>query len=328
VFEYYISHHYAKAFESLFGMVTCLPGCFSMYRIKSPKNGSWVPILANPDIILEYNQNIVTTLHEKNLLLLGEDRFLSTLMLRTFPSRQMMFVPQARCRTVVPDEFSVLLSQRRRWINSTVHNLMELVLVSDLCGISFLSMQFSVFVDLLGTFVLPAAIVMSIYLIVNIAIASEPAWQSLALLIAILILPAILICITTFKFIYVGWMISKYFVQFSATLEFYSKLFLFILVYICALPIWNMVLPLYSFWHFDDFSWGATRVVVGEKKGDSHGDADGKFDSKRLIMKKWQDWEAERTGQRVNRKFPFKPPQDNPSMAFDGIKSFHSPFSK
>ncbi|KAL9557864.1 hypothetical protein MBANPS3_001173 [Mucor bainieri] len=304
VFEYYISHHYTKAFESLFGMVTCLPGCFSMYRIKSPKNGSWVPVLANPDIIMEYNQNVVTTLHEKNLLLLGEDRFLSTLMLRTFPKRQMMFVPNARCRTVVPDEFGVLLSQRRRWINSTVHNLMELVLVSDLCGISFLSMQFSVFIDLIGTFVLPAAIVMSIYLIVETAISPNPQWQSLGLLIAILVLPAVLIAITTLKFVYVMWMI----------------------IYICALPIWNMVLPLYSFWHFDDFSWGATRVVVGEKKGDSHGDADGKFDSKRLIMKKWEDWEAERTGQRQGRKFPLKTPQDSFS-AFDGAKP-HSPFFK
>ncbi|CAO3677614.1 unnamed protein product [Rhizopus stolonifer] len=225
VFEYYISHHYAKSFESLFGIVTCLPGCFSMYRIKSPKNGAWVPILANPDIILEYNQNIVTTLHEKNLLLLGEDRFLSTLMLRTFPKRQMMFVPQARCKTVVPDEFKVLLSQRRRWINSTVHNLMELVLVSDLCGIACLSMQFSVFVDLIGTLVLPAAIIMTLYLIINTAVSSDPQWQSLALLIVILGLPAVLIAITTFKFIYVVWM----------------------LIYIIALPIWNFVLPMYSF---------------------------------------------------------------------------------
>jgi hypothetical protein len=24
-------------------------------------------------------------------------------------------------------------------------------------------------------------------------------------------------------------------------------------------------IPLYSFWHFDDFSWGNTRVIVGEK---------------------------------------------------------------
>ncbi|KAG2225412.1 hypothetical protein INT45_010048 [Circinella minor] len=296
VFEYYISHHYAKAFESLFGIVTCLPGCFSMFRIKAPKNGAWVPLLANPDIILEYNQNVVNTLHEKNLLLLGEDRFLSTLMLRTFPKRQMMFVPQARCRTIVPDEFKVLLSQRRRWINSTIHNLMELVLVSDLCGIACLSMQFSIFVDLVAALVLPAAIVMTIYLIISSGISDTPQWQSLALLICILGLPGVLIAITTFKLIYVAWM----------------------LIYIIALPIWNFVLPLYSFWHFDDFSWGATRVIAGEKKDKGHGDAEGKFDSSRLLMRKWEDWEAERTGQRVTRnRFTLKTPLDTP-LAFDG----------
>ncbi|RYG28914.1 hypothetical protein EON81_27685, partial [bacterium] len=29
VFEYFISHHLSKSFESVFGGVTCLPGCFS-----------------------------------------------------------------------------------------------------------------------------------------------------------------------------------------------------------------------------------------------------------------------------------------------------------
>ena len=136
VFEYYISHHQAKAFESIFGGVTCLPGCFCMYRIKAPKgsDGYWVPILANPDIVERYSDNVVDTLHRKNLLLLGEDRYLSSLMLRTFPTRKQVFVPKAACKTVVPDKFKVLLSQRRRWINSTVHNLFELVLVKDLCG--------------------------------------------------------------------------------------------------------------------------------------------------------------------------------------------------
>jgi chitin synthase len=33
VYEYFISHHMAKAFESLFGSVTCLPGTFSSPRI-------------------------------------------------------------------------------------------------------------------------------------------------------------------------------------------------------------------------------------------------------------------------------------------------------
>ena len=62
------------------------------------------------------------------------------------------------------DEFKVLLSQRRRWINSTVHNLMELVLVRDLCGTFCFSMQFVVFIELIGTLVLPAAIAFTFYL--------------------------------------------------------------------------------------------------------------------------------------------------------------------
>ena len=161
VFEYYISHHLTKAFESVFGGVTCLPGCFSMYRIfivstpltigiKAPKGeaGYFVPILANPDVVSRYQENIVDTLHKKNLLLLGEDRYLSTLMLKTFPHRKQIFVPQAVCKTVVPDTFSVLLSQRRRWINSTVHNLMELFLVRDLCGTFCFSMQVFLFSDI------------------------------------------------------------------------------------------------------------------------------------------------------------------------------------
>ena len=167
VFEYFISHHLNKAFESIFGGVTCLPGCFCMYRIKAPKQGGWVPILASTDIHDFYSENVTDTLHKKNLLLLGEDRYLTTLLLKTFPKRKMMFVPSATCQTLVPDAFSVLLSQRRRWINSTVHNLFELVLVNDLCGTFCCSMQFVIFMELVGTLVLPAAILFTIVLLLS-----------------------------------------------------------------------------------------------------------------------------------------------------------------
>lgn len=157
----------------MWGGVTCLPGCFSMYRIKAPKgdDGYWVPILANPDIVEHYSENVVDNLHKKNLLLLGEDRYLTTLMLKTFPRRKMMFCPQAYCKTVVPDTFKVLLSQRRRWINSTIHNLFELLLVRDLCGTFCFSMQFVVFMELVGTLVLPAAIAFTMYIL---AITCDP----------------------------------------------------------------------------------------------------------------------------------------------------------
>jgi chitin synthase len=273
VFEYYISHHQSKAFESMFGSVTCLPGCFCMYRIKAPKgpNGYWVPILANPDIVEHYSENVVDTLHRKNLLLLGEDRYLTTLMLRTFPNRKMMFIPQAVCKTIVPDTFKVLLSQRRRWINSTVHNLFELIMVNDLCGAFCFSMQFVVFVDIVGTLALPAAITFTLYLIIE-ACLGHPAVVPLVLLALILGLPAVLIAIASRKLIYVAWM----------------------MMYLFTLPIWNFVLPIYAYWHFDDFSWGDTRKVEGVAKDKGHGDEGGQFDSSVITMKKWSEYEMDR----------------------------------
>src|SRR5271168_1316402 len=34
--------------------------------------------------------------------------------------------------------------------------------------------------------------------------------------------------------------------------------------YILAIPAFSFFLPLYSFWRMHDFSWGQTRVVLGE----------------------------------------------------------------
>ncbi|GAB1311127.1 Chitin synthase, class 3 [Madurella fahalii] len=274
VFEYFISHHLAKSFESVFGGVTCLPGCFCMYRIKAPKGAQnyWVPILANPDVVEHYSENVVDTLHKKNLLLLGEDRYLSTLMLRTFPKRKQVFVPQAVCKTTVPDEFMVLLSQRRRWINSTIHNLMELVLVRDLCGTFCFSMQFIVFIELIGTLVLPAAIAFTFYVVIISIINSPPQIIPLVLLALILGLPAVLIVVTAHSWSYVVWM----------------------LIYLVSLPVWNFILPTYAFWKFDDFSWGETRKTAGEKTKKAGLEYEGEFDSSKITMKRWAEFERDR----------------------------------
>lgn len=62
VYEYFISHYLSKAFESLFGAVTCLPGCFSMYRIRTLEGK---PLIVNDAIIEGYGLNRVDTLHLK-----------------------------------------------------------------------------------------------------------------------------------------------------------------------------------------------------------------------------------------------------------------------
>ncbi|ORX77892.1 hypothetical protein BCR32DRAFT_263190 [Anaeromyces robustus] len=285
VFEYYISHHLGKAFESVFGGVTCLPGCFCMYRIKSPKNHSnyVVPILVNPDIISEYSQTVVDSLHQKNLLLLGEDRFLSTLMLKTFPKRKMMFLPQARCKTIVPDTFKVLLSQRRRWINSTIHNLVKLVFVNDLCGIFCFSMQFVVFFELCGTVVLPAALSFTIYITLSFIFTHSVEILPVIMLFAILGLPGVLIFLTSNKWNYILWMI----------------------VYLIALPIWNFILPLYAVWHMDDFSWGETRKITtasGKHESSEMDITNVDLNNQKIVpMKQWADYEYERIMENRNK---------------------------
>lgn len=66
---------------------------------------------------------------------------------------------------------------------------------------------------------------------------------------------------------------------------------IWMLVYIFALPIWNFVLPVYAFWHFDDFSWGATRQVTGAGADKGHGDSSGTFDGSKVSLKRWEEYE-------------------------------------
>src|ERR1700678_3878696 len=65
------------------------------------------------------------------------------------------FIRDAHAYTVAPDNWKVLLSQHRCWINSTVHNLGELVFLEQLCGFCCFSMCFVVMIDLLSTLIQP-----------------------------------------------------------------------------------------------------------------------------------------------------------------------------
>ncbi|KAJ2051377.1 hypothetical protein H4S04_002016 [Coemansia sp. S16] len=273
VYEYFISHHLTKAFESLFGSVSCLPGCFCMYRLRSPDNtGTPKPLLISHQIIEDYSTNRVETLHEKNLLHLGEDRYLTTLVLKYFPYYKNKFVPAAKCMTNAPDQLSILLSQRRRWINSTVHNLFELMFLPQLCGFCCFSMRFVVFIDLISTIIMPATLVYLAYLVYQLTNPdSTTSYISLYLLAGIYGLQA-LIFILKRQWQHIGWMI----------------------VYILAIPLFSFLIPIYSFWHFDDFSWGNTRVVVGES-GRKHVYVvdNEKFDKSTIPMRRWSEYEQD-----------------------------------
>jgi len=147
-------------------------------------------------------------------------------------------------------------------------------LLNDMCGFCCFSMRFVVFIDLFGTLILPATVIYLGYLIYEVA-----SGNGQFPLIAIVMLASIyglqaIIFILKRRWQHIGWMI----------------------VYLLAYPIYGFALPIYSFWHMDDFAWGSTRIVVGEKGGKQYvATSDEKFDDRMIPMKRW-DEHARETG--------------------------------
>lgn len=250
-----------KAFESVFGCVTCLPGCFTMYRLFSDDGR---PLLSCDDVYQRYATNDVKTLHQKNLYHLGEDRMLTTLLLRYFPDMKLSFVPEATAYTIVPHTFKVLLSQRRRWINSTFHNMLELVRVNTMCGVCCFSMKSIVVLDLIATLILPASLIYVGYIVYITFWMGEPLSLLMLVVWGIVVGVQVVVFLLRSRWDYWWWF------------------FVFVLL---GVPVFYFILPIYSFWHMDDFSWGATRQVSAQAlphtpiKSDDETDAGSARDS-------------------------------------------------
>ncbi|KAJ2344933.1 hypothetical protein GGH91_002699 [Coemansia sp. RSA 2671] len=80
-------------------------------------------------------------------------------------------------------------------------------------------------------------------------------------------------------------------------------------IYLLAYPLWSCILPIYSFWHMDDFSWGNTRVVVGDGKRKIIIKDDKPFDPASIPQRRWSEYEADLT---VAGVLNAPPPNMNP----------------
>lgn len=97
VFEYWLTHAVLKALESVCSNVLVLSGCFTIYRLKWPNNQ---PAILFGTLLKDYAGSHEKTLHEHNLLSIGEDRYLSTLAIRYFGSDcRLRYFAAAQCTT-------------------------------------------------------------------------------------------------------------------------------------------------------------------------------------------------------------------------------------
>ncbi len=100
--RYYIAFKVYKAAESVFGNVTCCPGCCSAYR---------------REYLVEF---LDAWLHQTFLgkeCTFGDDRSLTNYMIRKYEA---VYSPEAKAETVVPDNFGKYMRQQQRWKKSWV----------------------------------------------------------------------------------------------------------------------------------------------------------------------------------------------------------------
>lgn len=113
-YEYKLFNLLLKVSESKYGLVNCVPGSFCLYKMKD---------VVNQKIINQYASSPKNALHAHNIL--GEDRYLTVILLRS--GLRTMFNLKSTAYTSVPDSVQSFLLQRRRWNNSILTSLSEII---------------------------------------------------------------------------------------------------------------------------------------------------------------------------------------------------------
>uniref|UniRef100_A0A914UJB2 chitin synthase n=1 Tax=Plectus sambesii TaxID=2011161 RepID=A0A914UJB2_9BILA len=114
-FEYAVGHWLQKATEHMIGCVLCSPGCFSLFRSYALMDDNVARRYASksekPMDYIQYDQ--------------GEDRWLCTLLLQR--GYRVEYCAASDALTFAPEGFNEFFNQRRRWIPSTLANIIELL---------------------------------------------------------------------------------------------------------------------------------------------------------------------------------------------------------
>lgn len=197
------------------------------------------PLIGHDDVYQDYARNDIPSLHEKRR------SNAHTLLLGCFPAMRLSLVPEALCWTVVPHNLTILVSQRRRWINSTFHNMYELLKIQSMCGVFLCSMKVIIFMDMLITMILPASLVYISYLIYLFITDPQAVDQFVIIFYAITFGLQMVSFLSRSRWDYRMW---------------------FLCFCVLGIPVFYFLLPIYAFMHMDNFSWGKTRAVGADGK--------------------------------------------------------------
>ncbi|KAL1490875.1 hypothetical protein ABEB36_011558 [Hypothenemus hampei] len=115
IFEYAVGHWMQKATEHVIGCVLCSPGCFSLFRASA---------LMDHNVMARYTTRSSEARHYVQYDQ-GEDRWLCTLLLQR--GYRVEYSAASDAYTHCPEGFNEFYNQRRRWMPSTMANILDLL---------------------------------------------------------------------------------------------------------------------------------------------------------------------------------------------------------
>ncbi|KAH7718856.1 chitin synthase 1 [Aphelenchoides avenae] len=277
-FEYAVGHWLQKATEHMIGCVLCSPGCFSLFRSYALMDHDVTRKYAlkseRPLDYVQYDQ--------------GEDRWLCTLLLQR--GYRVEYCAASDALTFAPEGFSEFFNQRRRWIPSTLANIIDLlkdyrnvVAVNESISIWYIIYQLVMFISsILGPGTIFLMVVGAISISFNI---------DTRVSLIIMTCPVVLFCIVCLvgrpeRQLLFAQVIGALFAMLMTAVVVGTSLqiqkdaailhpleFTCILpgvLYFLAIPCMYMLLPIYSICNLNTISWGTREDPSAAKKERQH----------------------------------------------------------
>ncbi|KAH7329527.1 chitin synthase [Stachybotrys elegans] len=252
--EYSQTQGLRRMFQSrITGKVNCLPGCCQLIRVDESTFG---------DAVLRERfgycpkPNDVMTQHIMGNY--SEDSIHASIIFSLFPKKQTAQALRAKAFTIVPQNWKVFLSQRKRWALGSISNEFVMIFRPGIILIERIQSIIAVLTWAITPFII-AAFVELILLFVHRGseVIRDPVFLGL-------------ISILWFRYLYsfcIGFWLPRNNLE---RLQYFVGYFFHFL----TSPFMNIIVLVYSLIYSDDFKWGKTREVIkaaGEKDGDDVG---------------------------------------------------------
>lgn len=111
-------------------------------------NKDITPICIQPTVLRGFAAPQADTMHMENILLLGEDQYFSTVLLRSHPQHGIGFESEAIAYATIPSNFFALQAFQSRSIRSTFHTLVEFQYAASHLGFRYWITSFTKLLDM------------------------------------------------------------------------------------------------------------------------------------------------------------------------------------